>query len=124
MADFAHLAEPRDAPAEVPFARDDPLAGEWVVICDAPSYAACLAARERPSTRPGDRERRFETIWTVDPRAVRDASRMAAGMVVAALPTRIAAVADLLERSPPPPDGSDLRHVAALTGRMIDYVTN
>lgn len=124
MADFAGVTEPPDAPAEVPFAREDPLAREWVVICDGPAYAACLAARERPGAVPGDAERRFETLWTVDPPAVRDASRMAAGWVAGAVPHRVAAVADLLAQSPPPADGSDLRHVTALTGRMIDYVTS
>ena len=58
------------------------LANEWAVIVDAPGYAACLLAWEQPGAiapdEPDDGDRRFEAIWTIDPRATRRAAQAAA----------------------------------------------
>jgi DICT domain-containing protein len=52
------------------------------VIIDAPGYAACLLAWEQPGAiepeSPDDGDRRFEAIWTIDPRATRHAAQAAA----------------------------------------------
>jgi MerR family transcriptional regulator, light-induced transcriptional regulator len=82
FADFPVARRPAGGPAEIPVAHDDALTNEWAVIVDAPGYAACLLAWEHPGREaPGgahDAERRFEAIWTVDPRATRRAALVAA----------------------------------------------
>lgn len=118
MAPFAGPSAPAVGPVEAPFAPDDPLAREWAVICDGPAYTACLIARERPA----DDERRFEALWTVDPGAVRDASRIAAALAARSVPRRMEEIADVLAEAPSLPSGADLDRVTALTGRMIAYV--
>jgi DICT domain-containing protein len=84
FADFGGVA--RDAGIlEMPIAPEDALGDEWIVIVDAPGYAACLLAwePERGATRggPGDRDRRFEAIWTLDAEVTRRAALAAARLV-------------------------------------------
>ena len=122
FADFDAVRTPDGAPAELPIDRSDPLGREWSLICDAPQYAAFLAAWERPGQDDvPDEERRFETVWSVEPRLVREASRIAAGFVERTKPELLAPIVDRL-RETPPPSGEELRLVGALTNRMIAYV--
>ena len=105
----------------------DALGNEWAVIIDAPGYAACLlglgAARASPSRASADdRDRRFEAIWTLDPRATRRAAQVGARARRRA-PTRTTASAleELLADRPlaleePAPA------LTALTNRMIAYM--
>src|SRR3954462_6631863 len=82
FADFPAVPREPGAPVEIPIPRDDALGNEWAVVVDAPGYAACLLAWEQPGvTEPGgarDPDRRFEAIWTLDPRATRRAAEVAA----------------------------------------------
>jgi MerR family transcriptional regulator, light-induced transcriptional regulator len=82
FTDRAPASEPAAGyPIEVTLPPDAPLHREWVVICDAPDLPACMAAIERPGqARVPDRDRRFEAVWTVDPSAVRLASRVATAL--------------------------------------------
>jgi DICT domain-containing protein len=90
FADFADVRERAQHPTEVPIAPHDVLGNEWAVVIDAPGYAACLLAWETPESQRDDhlpdRERRFEALWTLDPRVVRRAA-----LVGAALATRAGA---------------------------------
>ncbi|MDX6586194.1 MAG: MerR family transcriptional regulator, light-induced transcriptional regulator [Solirubrobacterales bacterium] len=122
FADFPEVRRPDGAPAEVPIEREDPLGREWSLICDAPGYAAFLAAWERPG-QDGvpDLERMFETVWSVEPRLVREAARIAAGFLERSAADLLGPVVDRL-RSTPPPSGEELRLVGLLTNRMVAYV--
>ncbi|HEX2104710.1 MAG TPA: DICT sensory domain-containing protein, partial [Solirubrobacteraceae bacterium] len=76
FADFARPQHPAGGPVELPIAPAAALGNEWALIVDAPGFAACLAGWEQPeSGETGDRARRFETIWTLDPEATRRAAR-------------------------------------------------
>ena len=78
FADFAALGGGGDAPTEVPLEQSDGLGNEWAVVVDAPGYAACLLGWEQPQAQPvADLERRFEAMWTLDPRVVRRAAQVA-----------------------------------------------
>jgi DICT domain-containing protein len=122
FADFAERRDPEGAPVEVPIDRSDPLGREWSLVCDAPEYAACLSAWEPPGQdRTRDRERRLETIWSVEPLVVREAARISKGIAERTAPDAVAAVGELLESSPPP-SGEEFRLVSALTNRMVAYV--
>jgi hypothetical protein len=72
-------------PAEIPITPDAALGNEWAVIVDAPGYAACLLAWERPRSpaerRQPDGERRFEALWTLEAPAVVDAARAGASIL-------------------------------------------
>jgi DICT domain-containing protein len=82
FADFAEVRHTEDGIVEIPVDRRHQLGNEWAVIVDAPGYCACLLAWEQPGvTEPGDDGdpgRRFEAIWTIDPRATRRAAQVAA----------------------------------------------
>lgn len=115
---FAELAEPAalhdTRPIEVGLPPDAPLNREWLVVCDAPDLPVCLTAVELPG-------RRFEVLWSVDPRVVRDASRAAAALADAYRPDwREVGAVDLEQ------DVADvseeLRRVSGLFNRMLGYL--
>lgn len=87
FADFADLGGDGEesVPITIPLAADAPMRREWNVVCDAADHTAVLSAWELPGqTTIPDRDRIFEAVWTVDPRAVRDAARVCAGVAAAA----------------------------------------
>jgi MerR family transcriptional regulator, light-induced transcriptional regulator len=119
FADFAELRCQRGGPVEVPIGAEDALAREWAIVCDAPRYSACLAAWELPEQEElPDRERRFETVWSVEPEIVRAAARIGCELAGNRLDR------DLEERlgEEPPPSGEDVRVMGALTSRMVGYL--
>jgi MerR family transcriptional regulator, light-induced transcriptional regulator len=122
FADFSTLRRPSGAPVEVPIAEGAALANEWAVIVDAPGYAACLLAWEQPGAiHAEDRDRRFEAIWTIDPRATRHAAQAAARLAGNADAEYGRRLAELLGDRPlaleqPAPA------LTALTNRLLAYV--
>jgi len=122
---FADMEAPREprrgVPVEVALPHEAPLNREWIVVCDAPDLPACMVAMERPGQEAvRDSRRRFEAVWTVDPRAVRDASRMAAALADEYRPewrtTDLALLAD-----EPPAASTDLRRATDLLNRTMGY---
>jgi len=122
FADFDAVREPPGRPAEVPIAPEDVLGNEWAVVIDAPGYAACLLAWETPESQRDDHlpdiERRFEALWTLDPRVVRRAA-----LVGAALAARAGAhVGERLEevlRDRPLAFEAPASALTALTNRIV-----
>lgn len=111
----------RAGPIRSTLADDAPLRREWAVICDAPDSTAVLSAWEIPATRElPDRERTFEAIWTTDPRAVRDAARVAADIAAAAGIPAAQRLAEEL-RAPAAPEPS-AAVVTSLLNRVVAYV--
>jgi len=88
FADFDAVRERAGHPTEVPIRPEDVLGNEWAVVIDAPGYAACLLAWETPESQRDDhlpdRERRFEALWTLDPRVVRRAALVGAALAARA----------------------------------------
>ena len=88
FADFDGVRERAGHPTEVPISPQDVLGNEWAVVIDAPGYAACLLAWETPESQRDDhlpdRERRFEALWTLDPRVVRRAALVGAALAARA----------------------------------------
>ena len=122
FAEFDERRDPPGGPHEIPIGHADPLLREWGLVCDAPDYAAFLAAWERPGQEGiPDSERGFETIWSVEPELVRDAARVAAGIAEQTAPDLAEAVRERLGDSPPP-SAEEFRLVGALTNRMVAYV--
>jgi MerR family transcriptional regulator, light-induced transcriptional regulator len=122
FADFAEPRVPENGPIEVPVGPQDALANEWAVIIDAPGYAACLLGWEHPAAEPAvDGERRFEAIWTLDPRATRRAAQVAVALASREVPEEGGRVEAMLADRPlaieePAPS------LTALTNRLVAYL--
>jgi DICT domain-containing protein len=125
FADFRQARHSDGGPVELPIGSGEALGNEWAVIVDAPGYAACLLAWEHPGpVQPGgprDRERRFEALWTVDPRATRRAAEVAARLAARSDPTYGARLAQLLAERPMAME-EPAPALTALTNRMIAYL--
>jgi DICT domain-containing protein len=123
FADFERLHMPPNAPAEIPVDRGHPLTREWAIVCDAPGYSVCLVGWEPPAsaTTTGD-QRRFETIWSVDPEIVREAARSCVAIAAAQAPALVAGAQARLDAEPAAPAREQLRLAAAITNRTLSYV--
>jgi DNA-binding transcriptional MerR regulator len=125
FADFGAVRERPGRPTEVPISPHDVLGNEWAVVIDAPGYAACLLAWETPESQRDDhlpdRERRFEALWTLDPRVVRRAA-----LVGVALAARAGAEAgerlEAVLRDRPLAFETPAPALTALTNRIVGYL--
>ncbi len=120
LADFKRVRRPKQAPVELPIRAGDPIAREWAIVCESPSFAACMAGWERPGALPG--ERLFEAAWTVEAPAVRLAAQVCWRLASQAAPEL---VADLRERlyDAPVAREHELRSAVQLSTRMVRYAT-
>ena len=122
LASFEAERREENAPVESPIDLDDAIGNEWAVIVDAPGYAACLLAWEHPRQEgTEDLRRRFESIWTVHPRAVRRAGQVAAKLVAQADPGYGAELEALLADRPMAVE-EPVPALTALTNRAIGYL--
>jgi MerR family transcriptional regulator, light-induced transcriptional regulator len=98
-----------------------PMRREWSLVCDAPDYAAALAAWELPGQDDvPDRDRVFESVWTLEPRAVRDAARACARLADVLAPAAARDWHRLDSAAPEPSD--DLRAATSFFGRLVAYL--
>lgn len=102
-------------PAEAPMRR------EWSLVCDAPDHPAALAAWELPGQGGiRDRDRVFESVWTMEPPGVRDAARACVGLVQDLAP-EMADGFDSLDANPGEAS-ADLRAAQSVFSRMVAYL--
>jgi DNA-binding transcriptional MerR regulator len=120
LADFRRVRRPRYAPCEVPIRAGQPIAREWAIVCESPSFAACLAGWERPREAAG--VRMFETAWTVEAPAVRLAAQVCLGLASQAAPELLADLGDRLHHAPVTRE-HELRSAIQLSTRMVRYAT-
>jgi MerR family transcriptional regulator, light-induced transcriptional regulator len=102
---------------------DAPLAREWLVVCDAVDLPACMTAVELPGQggqEPED-DRRFEMLWSVDPRVVRDASLVAQALADEYAPEWRPAGLRMADDGPPHAS-HDLGRASELFNRMLRYL--
>ena len=130
MIAFADIGEPAaanrpprgPAPVRVPLSADAPARREWTLVCDCRDYPACVTGWEFPGqAQAGDASRRFEVIWSVDPRVVRDAAVICAQLARSAHPG-LGPLLDALPSEPPAPASADLRRATGLLTRMTGYL--
>jgi DICT domain-containing protein len=123
---FAEMSSPRETsprlPIEVALPHEAPLNREWIVVCDAPDLPACMVAVERPGQDAvPDARRRYEAVWTVDPRAVRHASRVASELAREYRP-ELSATGLAVPADEPPDSSADLRRASGLLTRTMGYL--
>jgi DICT domain-containing protein len=130
FADFASVEESPDGSGHagatpavdaVHLPEEAPMRREWSLVCDAPDYTAALAAWELPG-QDGvpDRDRLFEAVWTLEPRAVRDAARVCARLADVLAPSAAHDWGRLEALAPEPSD--DLRAATSLFQRLVAYL--
>ena len=94
---------------------------EWSLVCDAPDHPAALAAWELPGqSGTPDRDRVFESLWTLEPPGVRDAARACAGLVEQLAPDQAVGFEGLDDT--PARASDDLRAAASMFSRLVAYV--
>ena len=124
FADFDRLRVPRGRPAEVPVPREHPLNREWTIVCEGEDFALCLTGWESPeSAGTPDEWRRFEAIWSVEPDAVREASRICAAIAADRRPALVDGARSRLESPPALAPESQLRLSSAVTARMLSHLS-
>jgi DICT domain-containing protein len=121
FADFAVAAGTEGEPRQVPLPKEASLRREWVLVCEARDYPICLAGWEFPGQdETDDANRRFEVLWTLDPRPVRDAALICARLADSFRPGLD--VVDRLPAEPAPPGSPDLQRATGLLTRMASYL--
>jgi MerR family transcriptional regulator, light-induced transcriptional regulator len=121
FADFPEPRRPRGGPVEIPIGWGDPLAREWVVVCDAGERAACMVGWEPPGQYGRDGDRWFETLWTADRETARAAARICRDLALDGARDLVEPIAGRLAE--PVASGPDeLRRAEALTSRMVAYL--
>ncbi len=124
FADFPRPATPRGAPAEVPVSHEHALNREWALVCLGESFGVCLAGWEMPDRARGhDAERRFESIWSVEPEVVGEACRICMQMVAAEAPRLIDRLGPRLDSAPPLRPEQQLRLATSITARTLAYLS-
>lgn len=134
FADFAESYAERTAAGErsqaesalvkVPLARDASARREWTLVCESTEYSACLASWEFPGQQETtDSGRRFEVIWSLEPRVVRSAATIC-GQLARSIRPDLDHLLRAMPEEPPEPASADLRRATSLLSRMTNYLDN
>ena len=114
FADFGR-SDDSGSPVLVDLPASAPLRREWVLVCDSAELPACLAAWELPGQNAApDKRRRFETVWSVDARVVRDAARICAALA--------GQWGDPPDDGPAPRPSADLLRAQSLFHRFVEHL--
>jgi MerR family transcriptional regulator, light-induced transcriptional regulator len=120
FADFERLRRPRGGAVELPVDRSHPVTREWALVCAAPEHGACMVAWEPPGrSRPGDAEREFELLLSVEPAVVWEAAEAAAALAAPMAPDLAEQARGYLEQLSPPRGESQLRLSSSITARLL-----
>lgn len=120
-ADFSEDAITGASPLKIPLPADAPLRREWTLVCEARDYPACVTGWEFPGQQGTGADRRFEVMWSVDPRVVRDAATICAQLAESLVPGSVRLLSDL-PSDPPLPASADLHRAVGLLNRMTGYL--
>ena len=107
---------------EVAIRPGTPVLREWAVVCDSPTFAACLVGIEQLRPRRAiDSQRVFEAMWTVEPLAVREAARAGFALAVDRHPVVADALGSRLQE-PVRATYDSIRTATVVTNRIIVYL--
>lgn len=123
LGDFPVAASPPGGPVEVPLPDGAPMHREWTLVCLSAEFPAVLTAWEIPGqVGVPDRDRVFESVWSLENEPTRDAARVMAHIVEEAGCDTSAVVRDIDLMRVPEPSHRDLRHATDLFNRVVAYV--
>jgi MerR family transcriptional regulator, light-induced transcriptional regulator len=123
LGDFDVAASPPGGPVEVPLPQGAPMHREWTLVCLSVEFPAVLTAWEIPGqVGVPDRDRVFESVWSLENEPTRDAARVMAHIVEEAGCDTSAVVRDIDLMRVPEPTHRDLRHATDLFNRVVAYV--
>jgi MerR family transcriptional regulator, light-induced transcriptional regulator len=122
LADFARVRRPRTGPIEVPIEPSDPVAREWAIVCESPSFGACLTGWERPGDDGNHGRRAFEAMWTVEAPPVRLAAQVCLRLASSAAPGLLEDLHERLDGTPVARE-HELRSALQLSTRMVRYAS-
>ena len=124
FADFSKTTPPEDPetrPTRVHLPADAPMRREWAVVCDAPHLPVAMVAWEVPGQRNvADRDRVFESVWTIEAAVVRAAARVCATVAAQCGADGIAPVLYHLADDPGPTT-TDPATISTLFSRVLAY---
>jgi MerR family transcriptional regulator, light-induced transcriptional regulator len=120
LADFGRARQPESGPVEIPIDSSDPVAREWAIVCESPSFGACLTGWERPGEDGNRGERVFEAAWTIEAPAVRLAAQVCLRLAATAAPELVEDLAERLDSTPVARE-HELRSAIQLSTRMVRY---
>jgi DICT domain-containing protein len=107
---------------EVALRPGTPVLREWAVVCDSPTFAACLVGIEQLGPRRTiDAKRVFEALWTVEPLAVRETARAGFALATDRYPAVAAALGSRLQE-PVRATYDSIRTATVVTNRIIAYL--
>ena len=114
--------EHRADPLEVHVPERSAVRREWFLVCDAPDLPACLSAWEIPGQEGvRDRDRLFESVWSLDPTVVRDAATITLSLAQGFAADR-ASELPALPSYPPAESSPAATEATMLFHRVLDYV--
>lgn len=122
LADFRRVRTPKRGPVEVPIGAADPIAREWAIVCESPSFGACLVGWERPRESEAAGPRVFEAAWTIEAPAVRLAAQVCWRLASQVAPEVLEDLRDHLYDAPVSRE-HELRSAIRLSTRMVRYAT-
>lgn len=123
LADFAESQARGGGPIEVALPDGAPMHREWTLVCLAADFPALLTAWEIPGqVGVPERDRVFETVWSLESEPARDAARTLAHVVDQAGCDTAEVVRDIDLMRVPDPTRQDLRHATDLFNRVVAYV--
>jgi len=112
----------RDGLFEIAVAPGMPVLREWAVVCDSPTFSACLVGVETLGLRPAtDSARRFEALWTVEPVAVREAARTGFALAADRM-DEVGRAVSLRLQQPAKATYDSIRVATAITNRIVAYM--
>jgi MerR family transcriptional regulator, light-induced transcriptional regulator len=123
LADFSTSRAARQSgPALVKIPAAAAMLREWAIVSYAPDHGVVVSGWELPGPENvPDAERRFEAIWSVDPKVARDAALAAVALLERAHPELARQVSSHLGEGAPAVS-NDLRRATRLFDRALDYL--
>lgn len=123
VADFEGNASPAGAPVEVALPDGAPLHREWTLICLSEDFPAVLTAWEIPGQAGVvDRDRVFESVWSLEAEPTRDAARCMTRIIDTAGLDVGAVERDLDHYHPAVAGPQSVRQATDLFNRVVAYV--
>jgi len=103
---------------EISLPAGSPMLREWAMVCDSPTFSACVVGVEQLHRQRSDGPKRFEALWTVEPLAVREVARTGCAIAANVDPEAGAALHQYIDQ-PARATYDTIRIATSVTNRII-----